>query len=921
MANSKWERDFHDYSGLPGRNKIVPEIFNNEELLDGNPGLQKAIREIFHSLHYNRILHDEGTGDLAPSGVYTNVSTASGYIMVVNDDGLSEIKYVAPTTGNTLAGGTENILVCTKDGTITVRTNRASCLDTDIPIAGRRPADNALVNFRNMEKGDRKIYKAFDAIDVTQGITIGGELRTPRIYNAFGTSVIFDDNINMGEHAISNVTELYATTYYSNDNDDDFIAAAGSDDDVLLRTNQAMRIQTIAQADEFVFDTVTDAIWQTTDSGKLGKSGDDWVELWIQSIRRTAGNIAFQNGIEMNGNDIDLQNGVLKSGGGDIDLGDNLDMNGHTIINTLGAVNLNDDVDINGTLDMATNDINMNGNAGSGGGIIRMDNGSITDASQVNTANLRSQDGAGTGIIMGSEMNMNGYDLQMNEVVTGGGDILMAGGSIEYLTKINGNVYFCNTESELTAAITAIGSGTGIIILHGEMNISTQITINNAYARITMMGGTEGCRITSSNATPFHIQSCGSFCLRDVAIISSNSTNTTAGILHIGNTARNILIHNVTVQCIAASSTRTGIWSQINVHTRLVIRDCYIFGVQHGINVDQPPPSTGTPSLISGNKISLAPSSTGSSVGIGCAPFSRVEGNRITCSTSVAAEIYGISTDEQSTMIGNDIRIIYSGSSNGIVGILGGSTDICISSNRIHIESGGTQGIGISVVNDTATVVGNFIYVSSPSISSVSSGGILIKSKYNVVSSNNIEVSSGHGAIGIWIFDGGDDYNTISNNTIHNISGGDAVYGIRCNSNFCTITGNNIRAISTTANGLYGIAADTNNNINGNSLIDLDGGTVNTYGIYSLGISAITGNSVFGITGGTEYGIYVSGNWATITGNMLYIATGTNAIYSGQYTTAVGNIADAITVGTNSEPENGSGSSESPGVTDVNVIH
>jgi len=812
----QWERDFSQWGLLYHKNKITPELFNNCKIIDSGEtytqyGLQAVVRLLLHSLHYNRILHDEGTGDLAPSGAYNNIATADGYIMVVNDDGLSEIKYVAATTGNTLGGGTDDVLVCTKDGTIVVRANRASCLDTDIPIAGRRPADDALVNFRNMEKGDRKIYKAYDAMDVTQDITIGGELRTPTIYNAFGTSVVFDDNINMGEHAISNVTELYATTYYSNDNANDFIAIAGPVKDVILKSEHDIVLKTLADVQKFRFDMATGHFLHES-AGKLGMSGYDWTELWVQSIGRTAGNITFKNSIDMNDN-------------------------------------------------------------------------TIFNISTVQTDNLRSQAGAGTAIIMGSEVNMNGYDLQMNEVTTGGGDILMAGGSIGYLTKINGNVYFCNTQSELIAAITAIGTGTGLIIVHGLIEVAS-FTISAPLADITIIG-TRGSGLSFAAGDGLIISECDSLTLRDLRFVSTHSNTTSGAIIGTLSTAASIrlTIDSCTIEHSSATSAKTGIFLNTSTTTsaKIIVNNCEFINLQRGFHSQVTASNEGPQVKITGNTFNLSPALTTISV-FGIMTDSAkaiVANNKIECTSSLdAGAFYGIYNDAagaSAIIEGNAIHIEATGQTNTNYTVTGIHTEgqpCVINGNTIRYLSGYGVVMGIVVTEGDCSITGNsLLYITSTDNSAhgINTNG----DSYNQVTGNYVrQVEATTVAIGISMYSIG----VASGNFIYDVDGGAGTgYGIDADAQ-CAISSNTINSVTGTTNA-YGIYALNQNSISANQVYNV------TNSIYTGQICGISGNHVSGSITATLY-CAISGNH--VGGN----------ITAGDYASVTANVVDGtITVG------------------------
>jgi len=146
--------------------------------------------------------------------------------------------------------------------------------------------------------------------------------------------------------------------------------------------------------------------------------------------------------------------------------------------------------------------------------------------------------------------------------------------------RTSGDIYICNTEAEIVAAITAIGAGGGVIQLTvGTINLTAIITINIGGSVIIQ--GIEDKTIINCNAdrTVFQIIGCDSCVLRDFKIDATDLVAGTPSINVTEGSDNPILIENLTI-----IGNDAGIGIEIN-SDNCSIKDCYFDNLVHGLDL------------------------------------------------------------------------------------------------------------------------------------------------------------------------------------------------------------------------------------------------------------------------------------------------------------------------------------------------
>ena len=175
-----------------GRGKISPEQVNNERMSDGHPGLQAAIRNIFHGRESAFLLmksEGSGSGKFSMTGAYNDVDVADGYIMTRDSDGLSRVVFCASVTGLNI-DSTSKCIVARNSGSITV-TEKVSATGNDVILAVRGGNDS-LVDVRNLSTEDDILVKNMDSLTVVSSFSAEGDIN---IVAAAGSVVDLHDAV------------------------------------------------------------------------------------------------------------------------------------------------------------------------------------------------------------------------------------------------------------------------------------------------------------------------------------------------------------------------------------------------------------------------------------------------------------------------------------------------------------------------------------------------------------------------------------------------------------------------------------------------------------------------------------------------------------------------------------------------------
>jgi len=164
-GNNTWTRNVY------GLGKILPSHVNNEITGNGDSGVQRCIREIFHSRETAFILMETGSGEFAASGTYDDCDVAAGYIMTKDSDGLSKVVHCDAVTGLNINADSKCV-VAGNDGVILVK-EKASVLSTDAIIAVRSGATHAVTNI-NILAEDSKVNTILAGVGVANDLDLDG---------------------------------------------------------------------------------------------------------------------------------------------------------------------------------------------------------------------------------------------------------------------------------------------------------------------------------------------------------------------------------------------------------------------------------------------------------------------------------------------------------------------------------------------------------------------------------------------------------------------------------------------------------------------------------------------------------------------------------------------------------------------------
>jgi hypothetical protein len=169
---------------------------------------------------------------------------------------------------------------------------------------------------------------------------------------------------------------------------------------------------------------------------------------------------------------------------------------------------------------------------------------------------------AGKSVIVSDEASIHGpagfgkvrftddIDMEANDII----DVE----NLEVNTIDGGVVYLAATQSEITSAISAIGSGTGTIIITANITMAGSITISNSGASVHIKGRGAEISLTMDDGYPvFSISNCQSLLMEDISIDASAETGTT-NVINITGGSR-IRLRNVFIDGDSGGSNATGI--------------------------------------------------------------------------------------------------------------------------------------------------------------------------------------------------------------------------------------------------------------------------------------------------------------------------------------------------------------------------
>jgi hypothetical protein len=347
-------------------------------------------------------------------------------------------------------------------------------------------------------------------------------------------------------------------------------------------------------------------------------------------------------------------------------------------------------------------------------------------------------------------------------------DVDMNENKITNLDCIDDTVYVCSTEAQITAAISAIGSGGGTIIIKaGTYNLSATINLNGGGGYVIQGQGKDTVIKPPASAHGITITSCSSCVIRDLAIDTSNigSSNSYRGIYSFNQTQ--ITIDNVLIY--GTSYDGGGIYLGTGNNCKVVNCELYqLFGL--GIWV------AGENCIISNNIVrDLAGSSNVYGIYVSDT-YCTITGNVIETITASSGPAYGIylgSSAEGCTITGNSI-VALDGASIA-VGININPQNTTTTGNYVRNIQGGTgEGIGILTSGSSNVVVGNIITNIGTDTSTADAYGIYIDASclYTSCVANNIRiVSGGASGTGCGIYYRGADH-VINSNCFQMISGG-----------------------------------------------------------------------------------------------------------------------------------------------------
>jgi len=368
----------------------------------------------------------------------------------------------------------------------------------------------------------------------------------------------------------------------------------------------------------------------------------------------------------------------------------------------------------------------------------------------------------------------NGSGVMTELALGAAGEVLTAQGAAVAPTFAAAgapDTYYCNTEADINAAITAIGAGAGTIILEsGTITLTAAITINIAGSVIIQgMGDLTVIDINGDYKT-FDITGCAFCILRDFKIDATDLTTAAMEIIDITEAAGNkVVIDNITI--IGDGTNGYGVEVNSNECT---VKNCYIKSVGIGIRV------LSNLNTIDGNNcntnnlygISLDTSNYTTVVGNTCYDndsgiylYNNSKYNNITdnnCYSNNDAGIYIITNNHANTISGNNCH------NNTNYGIYVRESNYVTVTGNNCTNNGGVGGIYFYFVYDS-TITGNTCYANNGSHANPLTGIYLDQHcDMNTISGNtcngNQNLGGGTG-YGIYIANANDDENTVMGNT------------------------------------------------------------------------------------------------------------------------------------------------------------
>jgi len=185
-----------------------------------------------------------------------------------------------------------------------------------------------------------------------------------------------------------------------------------------------------------------------------------------------------------------------------------------------------------------------------------MNNHDINNITDVNAVNVNATDvNADVGnIITGNIDTLNADDVTITATLDASGtiefnaDLNMNSNDINNVDVINDTIFYCSTEVEINAAITAIGAGQGkIIITAGTINLAATITINIAGSVVIEGCGDNSIIACNGDRAAISIIGAQSATLRDFKILADGVALGT-NIININEISDNkIMVDNLTI--------------------------------------------------------------------------------------------------------------------------------------------------------------------------------------------------------------------------------------------------------------------------------------------------------------------------------------------------------------------------------------
>lgn len=522
-GTDKYERDMSVPLKTIRGGRIDMRIFQNEDDVgDGNPGLQKVMRNLMSTFYDKYVM--EGC-------VYSGTTLTAGYIMyqgvtvkvsqqtiTVNN---SEYLYldssgVAHTT-SVLATAEAGLILFMRDGS-GVGTN----IRTDFE-------DNQLYLYKLIVKTDLEVD---GNIDVSGDMTLSGDMEVTGTLTV-DTDLDLAGDINMSSGDITGVGTIYG------DNIDLNI-------DLDLNDHSLIDIKQI-------------------DGGGNDVIFDDDINMNSNNINNVASldngglAISIDDDLDLNGNNLNHVASIDNDGSA-IQLDDNLNVNSNNLQNV-------NDADINGNIDCeGTADINGNVDLH---GDLDLHNGNLDDVATI--------DGGGNAIQLDDDLDVNSNNLDNVATIDNGGsaiqlddDLDVNDNNIDNVKVFNDLFYYCSTETEINNAITAIGTGAGfIIILPGTISLTSTITIGGGGTYIIRGCGRETTIDCGGNRSAFDITSVNNCDISDLRVDGRDFSDYSYYAINVSSA--NVRLNNLYIWGDGTHGMGVLVEAQ-----NVCIRDCYI---------------------------------------------------------------------------------------------------------------------------------------------------------------------------------------------------------------------------------------------------------------------------------------------------------------------------------------------------------